>query len=206
MINFTYLFISLLSLLFAGCKSEKKPLETDCKIHLSNAKRYVSQFYNSNSTSALNRAVAELDSFLLCSPETATSANLRITALTLLEDYRSGQKYIETLNGELLHPRYKKQMIYNYFRAKEHRHNSRVDSSEYFLKKAISAVDDYLKTNPTDEEAYLDMFTLKREIYPKQLINDEIDVLRHKYPKRQVFFDGIREALWPKEKSARPEN
>lgn len=184
--------------IITGCNGQSKNLK-DCKAHYQSAKRMSNDYYRNNNPAMLRSALNEVDKAIQCNETKSKSIELKISLLSLLKEFKVAYEFIDTLKDDNFKYRYKKAMNYNYFRALDYGNKLDTLNSNLFFKKSLKSVQDFIDkesaTTTLNEEAYFDLFFIKKQFESKEKMANEIDSLKKKYPEHEQFFDALKGSL-----------
>lgn len=190
------------------CNGQSKELK-DCKLSYKNARTNFNAYYKKNEHSLLQKSLSDVEQAMKCKETRHQAIDLKISLLILLEKYKSGYEFIDSLSENDFRASYKKKMNYYYFYALDYESKGDTLSRNQFFNEIIIDIQDYIERDsmPYDnlkQEAYYDLFTVKRKVINVQQINAEIDLLKKKYPKEKDFFDSLKESLIEEPKVVSP--
>jgi hypothetical protein len=186
-------------LFFAGC-TRRQPSHADCKSHLRNALVNLNDYYRSNKTSSLQKSLENANESVKCPETRRNSIDIKISVLELLGRYQSGYEFIDSLKEDDFHARYMKKVNYNYFRALDYESNQDTTSSKRILQETISDIQIYinkesLPADSVDEDAYLNLFMIKKKLLDTFQIGSQIDSLKKVFPKSTNYFNTLRNTI-----------
>lgn len=182
---------------FSSCNGQNKNTDS-CNLYQKKARSKLNSYYKNNDKSLLKEALKEAEKSLSCSKNVGT-IELKLSLLALLQDYKSGYEYIETLTDRDFKYKYRKDMNYYYFLSMDYSSKGDTLNRNKFLNKTVESIQNYLDNDATlnnklNEEAYYDLFSIKKIFMDKQKIDIEIDKLEKKNPNND-FFKVLRSSI-----------
>jgi hypothetical protein len=191
--------IMAVCLFFADC-TRRGPSYADCKSHLRNALVDLNDYYRSKKTSSLQKSLENVNESVKCPETRRNSIDIKISVLELLGRYQSGYQFIDSLKEDDFQARYMKKVNYNYFRALDYESKRDITSSKRILQETISDIQTYinkesLPADSVDEDAYLNLFMIKKKLLDTIQIGSQIDSLKKAFPKSTDYFNTLRNTI-----------
>jgi|GEM_PF-2091735 len=183
-----------------GCCGQPKNSDT-CISHFKNASAAVSSYQESNDQQFLSVALHEVGQSTACTETRQAAVELKISLLMLLKEFREAYVYVDSLNETDFKLKYKKSMWHNYFLASEYGSQLDTVNEVKYFNEAIRAIQNYIQSEnkhqgQLDEEAYFDLFNIKKKVATQQQIETEIDSLKGEYPSKRSYFTGLKTTLF----------
>lgn len=180
-----------------------------CKTSYKKARENFNSYYKNNDQSLIQEALPNAEQAIQCEQTKYAAIDLKISLLILLKKYKNGHEFIDSLSENDFKVKYKKKMYYNYFIAMEYESNADTVNRDKFLNEIVNSIQNYILAenmpkDKLDEEAYYTLYTIKKRLSSLTQLNNEIDLLKQKYPYEKDFFDALKETLNGEEKSANP--
>ncbi|MDR1198826.1 MAG: hypothetical protein LBK94_07430 [Prevotellaceae bacterium] len=163
----------LVGMLLDSCRFNA---ENKCTLLLQKANDNLYQFYISNDTLSLLMAKSYVDS-IDCNSFKYKVFSIKITLFSLLNEYSAGIEYIKTLNTADFDKEYQKNMYLKSFEAMYWEAQGDTVKSNNLYIEIIANIKSYLNNN-ADQEALVDLFSIKSKIETKSEILKEIELLK----------------------------
>lgn len=182
---------------FNSCIGKSKM--DDCKTGIVNARSVFNTYYKSNDSTLLDGAFRYAEQAMLCKETRLQAVEIKTSLLMLLQKYKSGYKFIDSLQYNDFNKEYKKEMNYNFFKAMEYETKGDTASAYKLYAETVNSVTQYIKTanknNQIDQDAFYDLFLVKSKILSKEQIENEIEELIKKYPSNEDFFTTLKSSF-----------
>lgn len=180
-----YLFFLLCPLLQA-CNGQEG--QAACKQNYSRAIKLI----NANNPRKLDSALFFVNQSLGCIDRKSASVELKATILYAMQRYQEGLKFVDSMSANDFYYPYRKQLLRDNFRSMIIDSMSR----EVLLKAMDDKLTTYLKThkieNTEEQDAFIDLFEIKKRYKNSSAINKEIDSLIKVQPVKRDFFEKLR--------------
>lgn len=197
----------LLLVVFAGCNGQTNQSQI-CAENYKKAKASLNKYYINNNRSDLEESLESIETAIGCKEMRSASIDLKIPVLMLLEKYKSGYEFVDSLSQTDFNASYKKLMIASFFRALEYGQKRDTTNRNKLFNETIVYIQKYIQEDTSagiaDENAYYDLFMVKSRVLDISSINKEIDSLMNVYPNQKAFFDVLRNSLKENEQVAYP--
>ena len=183
-----------------GCNGQSENNDS-CLLHLKNARNQIASYYKTNEQSLLLSSIDECEKSMPCLETRKAAIELKVGLIIKLKRFQEGQKYVDSLTESDFKLKYKKRMWHNYFIALEFDSKGDTVKRNNYYKEIVSDIQNYifkdsLPAGEINEESYYDLLFAKSKFLNKKEVYDEIEVLIHRYPKEQQFFDGVKTSLY----------
>lgn len=186
---FRILMLSFVCVLFHSCKDQ--PQKIGCNEYFLKARKII----NTNNYQMLDSALFFINRSVECDTNKIASVELKIYILYTLGKYQEGIRFIDSLSTDNFSYEYKKQILSDNFRSMT------IDSSsqKILLKRMDSSLTAYINSrnlsNIEEEQAYIDLFAIKKRYMNPPSIAVEIDSLIVSRPQKQKLFEMLRNTL-----------
>ena len=180
-----------------------------CKLSYKNARNNLNNYYKNTDQSLILKALQEVNQSLQCQDTRHKAIDLKISLLAILKMYKNGYQFIDSLNENDFSAKYKKTMNHNYFLALEYEEKSDTANRNKLLNETVANIQNYIRQEnmpqgKLDEEAYYDLFFVKKKVMSLEKINAEIDLLKKQYPRDEEFFDALKSSMDEETKVVNP--
>jgi hypothetical protein len=190
-LNALFVLIAL-SICLTNCRAQSGKDEVCNKAYIA-AKKSLNDFYRTNDTLCISKALASLDSSLSCQSSRSKAIYLKKLLFSLGRKYSDGAAFIKTLDSSDFNKSYEKQMSYNYFTAMAFDLKNDTLSRNNFYRIIIDDSNNYIKGQPDfDKTAYRDLFFIRGQFESVGHINTDIESLKHLYPSEISFLDSLK--------------
>jgi hypothetical protein len=169
-----------------------------CHERLKSSSIYLSEYYANKEKDNLIKGLVDVEIAIKCNETKVAAIEYKIMIIALLEEYKKGYQFLDSLNTEDFPYGYKRDMGKFYFLAKEYERESDLMNRNQMLEKAITTIDIYIQNEAKehfDEKVYYDLFFLKREILNKESILFELDSLIVRFPKNKEFINILKQTF-----------
>lgn len=187
--------INLLIISFFGsCNGQSNAIQ-QCDSSYKNANIMITNYGKSSNKEFLQKAINSLDTSLKCETTKAKSINLKITIYFLLEDYKSGSAFIDSLQITDFNKPYKKKMFSNIFKASQLNFIGDSAGSKLIYSNIVSDINQFLQKSSReilDKEAYGSLIFAESKYLTVSEISKQIDTLKMKFPNDSAFMDMLR--------------
>lgn len=157
----------LLTFFQVSCNNEKVT-SSKCGTSFKEADSLLKHFYINQDSLQLSNLLQRIDS---C--ENDSLRRMKIHILLLLDKCREGFDFVEGINPEAFKYPYRKIFFGSLFKACN---NPSVDEKIY-LNQAVEEISTFLQQNPKVEEAWFDLFNLKKRMLSQSELSKELDSL-----------------------------
>lgn len=186
---FKLMMFSFVYILFHSCKGQSH--KTECREYFLKASRII----NTNISDKMDSALFYINRSIECDTSKIASVELKIYILFALEKYEEGIQFVDSLTVDNFSYEYKKKIFRDNF------YLMTIDSSSQLihLKHMDSSLTAYINirslSKTEEEQAFLDLFSIKRRYMSPKSISAEIDSLIISRPQKQKLFEMLRSAL-----------
>jgi hypothetical protein len=183
---FRILILSFVCVLFHSCMGQSQKIS--CKEYFLKARKII----NTNNYQKLDSALFFINQSVKCDTNKIASVELKIYILYALGKYQEGIRFIDSLSTDDFSYEYKKQILSNNLLSMT------IDSSSQriLLKRMDSSLTAYINSrNLSDieeEQAFIDLFAIKKRYMGPHSIAVEIDSLIVSRPQKQKLFEMLR--------------
>jgi hypothetical protein len=171
--------------------------------------KQINEYYQLQQKNTLQDALSDLNKPLKCPETKKKSIELKISVLVLLNEFKWGSSFIDSLNDDDFTFPYKKQMNYDYLIALDYDANGDTIARNKLIYKIVENITGYIKQSGFSEEnfsedVFYDLLFMKNKIIKGEAFKKEIDSLENKYPYKTSFFEIFREGFDDTSKSSAP--
>jgi hypothetical protein len=194
-----YIKFSIFLLLLNSCSG---PSDTNnCVTNYKLARNNYADYFKNKDSSLLKQALSDIEKSFECQKTKRGAIDLKIALLSMLKEYKKDYEFIDSLNENDFSKKYKKNMNYNLFRALDYKERGDTINHNKLLNETIENIHNYIQQESmpqgeVDEEAYLDLFVMKKQLEKPEKIKAEINLLKKEYPQEGEFFDGLEGSLF----------
>jgi hypothetical protein len=194
--HFIPIIISLVTLVFS-CNQEVKVSGADnCIKYFNIAKSNINLYYRDSSTNHLDTALFYINTNTSLCPEYKTSfINLKLSILLLLKDDRQGQEFVRSLDSMDFDKDYQRGMYLGSFDAIKYEKLGDTTKRNLIYSELSTIIENYLRVNYTDREAYVDLFVTKAKYRNKAEVIDEIDSLYKDRIGDNDFVEALKQTI-----------
>ena len=148
-------------------------------------------------TLSLDSALILLNHSIQCDSIKTAVIDLKVSLLITLGKFKSGSEFVDSLTEtDFVFP-YKKQLYHDNFIALNYQADKDTSKRNLIYQQMVSNLTRYInenKSNPNElEDAFLDLYTIKRIFVDSLTINREIDSLKNIYPNNKNLFDFLKD-------------
>jgi hypothetical protein len=180
-------------LLFYSCKGQLKANDS-CTETFKTARALA--YANSTSQSTLDSALNLINECMECDSIKKAVVDFKITLLVSMKKYSEGIKFIDSLKEEDFTFGYKKKFMSKGLQALEFNSVNDTAKRNFVYREMADDIEEYIeKKSLTDKEfkeIYTDLFAIKEHYLDAAHVNNEVEILKNKYPGKQSFFDFFK--------------
>jgi hypothetical protein len=185
--------IILSSLIFNSCRGQMTANDA-CATKFKKARDLV--YSNATRQSALDSALYLANECMQCGSIKQAVVDFKITLLVSMKRYREGISFIDSLKNSDFTYGYKKKFMAKGLQALEYDVNKDTINRNLVYKEMANDIEQYINEHKVSskefDEAYTDLFAIKENYLDANQINEQIDLLKNKYPDKQSFFDFFK--------------
>lgn len=178
--------ISLVCLTLQACNGQ--PNEVACKEYLYKAQKII----NTLSYQKLDSALFFVNHSLDCKENRAVSIELKATILYVMGRYSEGAKFIDSLSVNDFSYLYRKRILGDNFRSMTMDSISRIVLLSQMDSSLTSYINMQKMTKSEEENAFIDLFEIKKRYKSAFVINAEIDSLIKVHPEKKELLEKLR--------------
>jgi len=186
------ILILLTNLWLLSCNSQSNARLDSCNYKFNEAKKLVYDTPNA----FLDSALTLVNQTFLCDSLRKAAVELKITILIAMKKYSFGESFVDSLSESDFSFKYKKNLMLKNFQAFESEAKADTITENLIYRQMMLDLESYLNTHSVSEkefdEAYMDLFAIKRNILDKKQINKEVGNLEEKYPQKKQFFEYLK--------------
>ncbi|MBA4257637.1 MAG: hypothetical protein C0446_00610 [Chitinophaga sp.] len=166
----------------------------DCSDKFKNVKDIAS--LGSTRQSALDSALSLCNEVISCSGETElqkTAIDFKIRLIINLRKFSEGVRFIDSLPNKSFVYEYKKDFLLKSLIALNFISNNDTAKLIPTYKQIVSDLENYVQKKSLDDkefkEVYSDLFSVKQKFLSAKQINEDVKLLKRKFPQKQTFFE-----------------
>ena len=174
-----------------SCHGQQK-ITSQCDSSYQNAKLMIGKYGRSSDKYFLKKALQSLDTSLKCRDTKTESINLKITIYSLLEDYKDGISFVDSLKKTDFNQPYERKMFSNIFKASQLAFKGDSIRSKTVYFGIASDIRQFLKKSKVDifdKETFSNLFFVESKYLTQSEISEQLDSLKMKFPNDSNFID-----------------
>ncbi len=168
----------------------------DCKETYHKAISHLNNYYLDSNKIELTESLLLADTALLnCVDYKVKFINLKITLLMLLGKYEEGALFIDLIAKEDFEKPYEKSLFSNTFRALMLEKQGNIFSRDSCYQKATLEIEEYLKINPDDKNAILDLTYTRLKYIDILTVLSELKKSQNQNAEDYDFYEALIETI-----------
>ena len=185
--------VIFLIILINSCNGQLKISDT-CVQKFTIAKELA--FSNPTNQRALDSALEYTNECLQCPNIRIEVVEFKVRLLVSMKKYAEGVRFIDSLSSSDFKYGYKQNYWAKGLRAIQYDSENDIVSRNLVYKDITNDIEHYIHVHTIDSsefnEIYVDLFAIKENYLDDNKINEDVELLKAKYPDRQQFFDFFK--------------
>jgi hypothetical protein len=188
--------ISIITLAFSCNQEGKVNNANNCQKDFYSANANLNLYYKDSSRNHLDSTLFYIDRSSSSCPEFKTRfVNLKLSVLILLKDGKKGHDFVSSLDSNDFYKVYTKNLYLRNFDAISYEKQGDTTKRNQEYSKLSSIIEKYLQKNPTDKEAYMDLFYTNVKLKGKAQVIREIDSLYKNRINDNNFVELVKKSI-----------